>query len=44
MASEKYPMLKTEFYGARGGAKDGRAESILIADYGVNHHDETKTT
>jgi len=33
-AIEKYPMLKSLMYGPKGGPKDGRADALLIADYG----------
>jgi hypothetical protein len=42
-AAAKYPTIEKELYGPRGGAKDGRGDALLIADYGVVHHEEITT-
>lgn len=43
-ATAKYPTMEKELYGPRGGAKDGRGDALLIADYGVAHHEEATNT
>ena len=38
MAIKLFPTLKKEFYGVKGGLKDGRAESLLLAEYALRKY------
>lgn len=39
-AIKLFPDIKSQFYGKRGGIKDGRAESLLMAEYARRKYPE----
>lgn len=44
LAAELWPDMGGQFYGPRGGGKDGRAEAALIAEYHTRSNTETKAS